>query len=92
MPIPTNVYTIFQPFYRDFGYWGIAVFAAIYGIIMGMTYRYSKNGNSFFICLYTYFFSLIVLQFYQEKCPETFMSITICWIAGIFLNKIFFMD
>lgn len=67
VPIPTNVYTIFQPFYRDFGYWGIAVFAAIYGIIMGMTYRYSKNGNSFFICLYTYFFSLIVLQFYQEN-------------------------
>ena len=67
VPIPTNVYTIFQPFYRDFGYWGIAVFAAIYGIIMGMTYRYSKNGNSFFTCLYTYFFSLIVLQFYQEN-------------------------
>lgn len=67
VPIPTNVYTIFQPFYRDFGYWGIAVFAAIYGIIMGMTYRYSKKGCSFFTCLYTYFFSLIVLQFYQEN-------------------------
>ena len=39
VPIPTNVYTIFQPFYQDFGYMGVAFFAGIYGVVSGWLYR-----------------------------------------------------
>lgn len=66
VPISTNVYTIFQPFYMDFGQPGIAVFAVFYGVIMGWTYRKLRDGNPFAKCLYIYFAYTLVLQFFQE--------------------------
>ena len=67
VPISTNVYTIFQPFYIDFGYKGIAFFAMIYGVITGWLYRLYRNGNSTGCCLYTFFVQILILQFYQEN-------------------------
>ena len=67
VPISTNVYTIFQPFFIDFGYRGIAVFAGIYGCIIGWIYRLYKNGNGVGACLYTYTIYVLLLQFYQEN-------------------------
>jgi len=67
VPVLTNVYTIMQPFYRDFGYLGVAFFAWVYGILSGFLYRFSCNGNVYCICLYTYMVELLVLQFYQEN-------------------------
>jgi oligosaccharide repeat unit polymerase len=67
VPIPTNVYTMFQPFFIDFGYKGIAFFAAIYGTMSGYFYRLFRNGNSFGKCIYTYIVNVLILQFYQEN-------------------------
>lgn len=67
VPISTNVYTVMQPFYRDFGYAGVAVFGGIYGLFTGVLYRWHRNGNSFATALYTYVAMLLVLQFYQEN-------------------------
>lgn len=66
VPVLTNVYTVFQPFYMDFGQFGIAVFAAVYGIMTGCVYRAMRNGNAFGKCLYMYFAYVLVLQFFQE--------------------------
>ena len=67
VPVSTNVYTIFQPFFIDFGYRGTAVFAGIYGCIIGWIYRQYKNGNGVGACLYTYAVYVLLLQFYQEN-------------------------
>lgn len=67
VPVSTNVYTIMRPFFRDFGYTGVAVFGAIYGILTGILYRCSRNGNGFCRCLYTFVVTMLVLQFYQEN-------------------------
>ena len=67
IPIPTNVYTIFQPFYQDFGYRGVAVWSVIYGLICGYLYAKKYNGNSFANCLYLYFAYILALQFFQEN-------------------------
>ena len=67
VPVSTNVYTIFQPFFIDFSYKGIAFFAIIYGCICGYLYRLFKNNNSTGTCLYTYAVYLLILQFYQEN-------------------------
>lgn len=67
IPISTNVYTIFQPFFIDFGYKGIAVFAGVYGCAMGWLYRLYKNKNSTGCGLYTYAIYVLLLQFYQEN-------------------------
>ena len=67
VPISTNVYTIFQPFFIDFGYRGVAFFAAIYGCACGYLYRLFRNGNGVGTCLYTYAVYVLLLQFYQEN-------------------------
>ena len=67
VPISTNVYTIFQPFFEDFKYRGIAFFALIYGVLSGWMYRLYKNGNAVGKAIYTYLVYLLTLQFYQEN-------------------------
>jgi len=66
VPLPTNVYTIFQPFYEDFGYQGIAFFAFIYGVIMGTAYRFFKYGYFIALCIYTFLAKVMFVQFYHE--------------------------
>jgi oligosaccharide repeat unit polymerase len=58
---------MFQPFFIDFGYKGIAFFAAIYGTMSGYFYRLFRNANSFGKCIYTYIVNVLILQFYQEN-------------------------
>ena len=67
VPVSTNVYTIFQPFFIDFGYRGVAFFAAVYGCLCGFLYRLFRNGNGVGTCLYTYAVYVLLLQFYQEN-------------------------
>lgn len=66
VPLPTNTYTIFQPFFQDFGQKGVAYFAMIYGIMSGGLYRLYRHGNSLCSCLYAYMVVLLLLQFHQE--------------------------
>ena len=67
VPVSTNVYTIFQPFFIDFGYRGVAFFAVVYGCTCGFLYRLFRNGNGVGTCLYTYVVYVLLLQFYQEN-------------------------
>ncbi len=74
VPISTNVYTIFQPFFRDFGYNGVAFFALFYGVMTGFVYSKARNGSYFAKVVYSYFMVYaLVLQFYQENI---FLSMT----------------
>lgn len=66
VPIVTNQYTIMQPFYADFGYYGVAFFALIYGLMNGWAYNKYRNGIGFGYCIYTYLMVLTTLQFGQE--------------------------
>ena len=75
VPVLTNVYTVFQPFYLDFGQMGVAMFAMIYGIISGMAYRLMRNGSDFGKCMYVYVAHILVLQFYQENAFTVSMSV-----------------
>ena len=76
VPIPTNVYTVFQPFFIDFGYQGIAFFSGLYGCLCGWLYSLYKKGNSIGCCLYTYIVFALVLQFYQENIFHSLVFLT----------------
>ncbi|MDY3851623.1 MAG: O-antigen polymerase [Prevotella sp.] len=67
VPIPTNIYTVMQPFYEDFGYKGVAFFAAVYGVVTGAIYRFFRNGDVVAKCLYAYIAEILILQFFQEN-------------------------
>jgi oligosaccharide repeat unit polymerase len=74
VPIPTNVYTIFQPFFEDFRYEGIAFFALVYGVFTGMAYRLCRNGNAAGKCIYTFFVLHLILQFFMEDIITSFVA------------------
>ena len=67
VPIFTNVYTVFQPFFEDFGYKGVAFFSTVYGIFTGWLYRQFRNGGVISRCLYAYVVEILILQFFQEN-------------------------
>ena len=67
VPIYTNVYTVFQPFFEDFGYKGVAFFSTVYGIFTGWLYRQFRNGGVISRCLYAYVVEILILQFFQEN-------------------------
>ena len=76
VPIKTNLYTVMQPFFVDFGIPGVAFFAILYGVGFGLCYRLYRNGNSSAKCIYTYLVFILLLQFGQE---------------AIFLNPVAFL-
>ncbi len=67
VPLPTNVFTVFQPFFEDFKYRGVAFFALVYGFFSGCCYRSMRNGNGIGKCLYVYVVYVLILQFFQEN-------------------------
>lgn len=87
VPIVTNVYTVMQPFYVDFGYPGVAFFAAVYGVIAGSLYRGYRNGNSVCRSLYTLLLQILVLQFYQENIFLSISGLTQVVIVVILLTQ-----
>ena len=88
VPIPTNVYTCFQPFFIDFGYRGIAFFAGVYGCLCGWLYRLYKNKNGIGCGLYTYVVYALMLQFYQDNiCYSLVYLVQFTFFIALFTQK-----
>ncbi|MDO4930961.1 MAG: O-antigen polymerase [Bacteroidales bacterium] len=66
VPIPTNVFTMMSPYFKDFGYNGLAVISVIEGLFMGGVYKLSESGHNIMRLIYTYILTLLVLQFFDE--------------------------
>ena len=75
VPLPTNVYTVFQPFFEDFKYKGVAIFAMVYGVFSALVYRLARNGNSIGKCLYAYVAYVLALQFFQENVMMSMVTV-----------------
>ena len=75
VPLPTNVYTVFQPFFEDFKYKGVAIFAMFYGLFSGWCYRMMRNGNGFGKCLYVFIVYVLALQFFQENVLVSIVNV-----------------
>lgn len=80
VPVRTNLYTIMQPFYVDFGILGVAFFALVYGVAIGWCYRLYKDGDSTAKCMYTYLVMVLVLQFGQEQIFLTPIPFLRIWL------------
>ena len=90
VPIPTNVYTIMQPFYNDFGMLGIGFFALIYGVFFGWAYRRFRDGDPIFICIYTYLVEVIIIQFYNDNLLQNIvLFLEFCFCTFILTQRKF---
>lgn len=85
VPIPTNVYTIMQPFYNDFGILGIGFFGLVYGAFFGWAYRRFRNGDPVFICVYTYLIEVIIIQFYNDNLLQNIVLFLEFWFCTFIL-------
>lgn len=82
VPVVTNTYTVFQPFYLDFGQSGVAIFAIIYGILIGISYRCFRKGSSYAAVLYGYLMAMLCTQFHQEEIFTSFIrTMQYCFFA-----------
>lgn len=87
VPMPTNVYTIMQPFFVDFGCFGVAFFAALYGVLFGVLYRAHLNGDSIGRALYSYAVFILILQFYQDNLMLSLSYIIQLTILVVLLSQ-----
>lgn len=70
IPTPTNVYTVLQPFYSDMGYYGIALGAMVYGVLISCIYCSAKSGNLLMLA----FYSVLSVSLLTEFLSETILT------------------
>ena len=62
-PLETNTYTAMYPFFKDFGYWGVGVFALLYGLFFGWIFRCAQQGSPMFIIINAIIIPIVVMQY-----------------------------
>jgi len=66
VPVPTNVYTVMQPFFQDFSLYGVAFGAMLYGVIFAFIYGSAKQGNPVSILIYAVLAISMFTSFFAE--------------------------
>jgi len=66
VPEPTNVYTVMQPFYHDFGLLGVLLEAVSYGLFFTCLYWLSANGSRFGLVLFSGYSIVLIMQFFAD--------------------------
>lgn len=76
VPFPTNVYTVFRPYYEDFGVLFVLISQFFLGLLGGYFFRKSKNRSERFSIFYGLFIYAMSMQFFQDA----FFSLLSTWI------------
>jgi oligosaccharide repeat unit polymerase len=76
VPYPINVYTVFEPYYRDFKVYGVIVSQAIFGALHSACYSRAVAGNAAFQLLYAFLLFPAMTQFFQDH----YLSVLSFWI------------
>lgn len=74
--IPVNVYTVFSPYYRDFGFVGVGFFMLLLGSLHGWIFRHLNTGSPTIIVANALLFYALLMQFFQDQ----YFSLMSQWI------------
>lgn len=86
VPKPTNVYTVYRPYFTDFGYGGAVLVQCLIGYWHGVIYRNTVLGSIPFVVLYGVFTYALLLQFFQDQYFNIFSQ----WIQyGVWILFVF---
>ncbi len=86
VPFPTNVYTVFSPYYKDFGIAGAAVFMILVGGVYGILYYLSRINRLFF----QYLFLLLIYPLLMSFFADFYFSMLSSWIQYIIFSTLVF--
>jgi oligosaccharide repeat unit polymerase len=82
VPEPTNVYTVFLPYYEDFGWLGVAVAFVLLGAMHAWLYRRATTTqNPRWKVLYALSMYALLMQFFQDQ----YVSLLTTWITFVLL-------
>ena len=79
-PIETNTYTCMYPFFKDFGYWGVALFATIMGALSGFIFKRAQRGSGFYILLYAVCVNCLIMQYANEMLMTSLFAYIKEWL------------
>lgn len=66
IPTPTNVYTVMQPFFQDFGNIGVFFGALFYSIFFSILYFQMKAKRGIYLVIYSLFSLNLIFSFFAE--------------------------
>lgn len=76
VPMPTNVYTVFSPYYMDFGLAFIFISQFFFGLMHQSLYFFAKRNNARAIILYSISMYPLFMQFFQDQ----YFSLLTTWV------------
>lgn len=65
IPVDTNVYTVMQPFFNDFSFFGVFLGAIIYATIFATSFKFALRGG-YALSLYASIFVALISQFFAD--------------------------
>lgn len=65
-PLITNTYTTMYPFFKDFGYIGVVLFAIFNGFLWGSIFKRASSHDKMFIVIYAFFINIVIEQYVAE--------------------------
>lgn len=84
IPLPTNVYTIMQPFYQDFDIFGIFYGSIFYGLFYSLMYFKAIQKQGIYIILYSLVAIGLVFGFFGETLLTNFsLNLYLFIVTGI---------
>lgn len=75
-----NVYTVFMPYYRDFGAAGVALFLFFFGALHTWIFKQASLDNPLAVFINAILYYALVMQFFQDQ----YFSLLSQWIQMIF--------
>ena len=85
VPVPVNVYTVFHPYYVDFGIAGILVTFTVIGFLHSYVYRKGSEGDPVWIVLSGLMTFPLFMQFFQDQ----YFSLASTWTQYLSLLTVY---
>jgi oligosaccharide repeat unit polymerase len=74
-----NTFTVYRPYYADFGLAGALGAMFVLGAAHGLIYRRARSGDHFFIAIYALSLYPLLMQFFQDQ----YFSLMSLWIQAL---------
>lgn len=86
IPFEINVYTIFDPYYKDFGIAGSYVFIFFFGLFNSIIFELSGSGRIY----YKYFTAILLYPLIMSFFQDQYFALLSTWLQFLILSLIFF--
>ncbi len=88
VPMATNLYTVYRPYIRDFGYFGAIFAQLLFGAFHGFLYKRAtvENPKSIYVFLFAVFLVPLISQFGQDM----YLSMASTWVQYLFYAALLF--